>query len=199
MLDWSLFDTASANNDVVPIGEIAVSALLFYFLILAMVRLVGKRSTAQFNSFDWIINITVGSLAASGILLRNVPFHNAAAAIVVIMLGQFILTKLVLRFDWVSRLVKARPTLLTHKGRYLERGMEKTRVSREEIRSRLRANGLVDLDDTNWVVLETDGSLAVIPVQDAEFDDVSVLEGVEILDDIETRDRPRDIPQKELA
>ena len=199
MLDWSLFDTASANNEVVPIGEIAVSALLFYFLILAMVRLVGKRSTAQFNSFDWIINITVGSLAASGILLRNVPFHNAAAAIVVIMLGQFILTKLVLRFDWVSRLVKARPTLLTHKGRYLERGMEKTRVSREEIRSRLRANGLVDLDDTNWVVLETDGSLAVIPVQDAEFDDVSVLEGVEILDDIETRDRPRDIPQKELA
>ena len=199
MTDWSLFQTPTADNDVVSLGEIAVSALLFYFLILAMVRVVGKRSTAQFNSFDWIINITVGSLAASGILLRNVPFHNAAAAIVVIMLGQFILTKLVLRFDWVARMVKARPTLLTHKGRYLEQAMEKTRVSREEIRARLRAEGLIDIDDTNWVVLETDGSLTVIPVQDAGFDKVSVLDEVEILDDIELREPPRDTPEKELA
>ena len=188
VLDWSLFETANEQNDVIPVGEIVVSALLFYFLILAMVRLVGKRSTSQFNSFDWIINITVGSLAASGILLRNVPFHNAAAAIVMIMLGQFALTKLVLRFDWASRLVKARPTLLTHRGRYLEQGMKKTRISPEEIKARLRAEGLTDVEEADWVILETDGTLTVLPAQDTGFDDVEVLDGVEVLDDIERRD-----------
>ena len=64
-------------------GEIAANALLFYILIIVMVRIVGKRTTSEFNNFDWIINVAVGSLAASGVLLRNVATLDAITAIAV--------------------------------------------------------------------------------------------------------------------
>ena len=50
--------------------NIAIGAIFFYFLIVILVRILGKRTTSQMNNFDWIINIAVGSLAASGILLE---------------------------------------------------------------------------------------------------------------------------------
>lgn len=59
-------DWVNSWNDI---GDAVLSAILFYILIVLAVRLFGKRSTAQLNNFDWIINITVGSLVASGILL----------------------------------------------------------------------------------------------------------------------------------
>ena len=63
------------------IVEIAGNAFLFYALIIVMVRMVGKRTTSELNNFDWIINVMIGSLAASGVLLRNVATADAIAAI----------------------------------------------------------------------------------------------------------------------
>lgn len=161
------------------IADAALSAILFYALIVAAVRVLGNRSTAQLNNFDWIINITIGSLAASGILLDSVPALRAVAAIVTLMLLQFALTWLVLRFSWVSRLVKTAPTLLVHKGEYLDIPLRRVRVSREEICGVLRKHGIARVDQANWVILETDGELTVIPRAELDLDQASALEGVE--------------------
>ena len=177
-------ETADWFNNWNDIIDTALSAVLFYILIIVLVRVFGKRSTAQLNNFDWIINITVGSLAASGILLDSVPALRATVAIVVIMILQFILTWVVLRYKFVAHLVKASPTLLTHKGQYIDSALRKTRISREEICSALREHGLAT-NDANWVVLETDGRLTVIPKQDIELDEADAMGNVE---------RPKQLP-----
>lgn len=74
------------------LAEVSANAFLFYVLIVVMVRVVGKRTTSELNNFDWIINVAVGSLAASGILLRNVATLDAVAAIVVLAACQFLTT-----------------------------------------------------------------------------------------------------------
>ena len=74
--------------------------------------------------------------------------------------------------------VKAEPTLLTHKGRYLREEMERTRISEEEIRAALRQKGITENAGANWVVLETNGQLSVIPRQDARWDEAEALSDV---------------------
>ena len=151
--------------------EVGGNALLFYVLIVVMVRLVGKRTTSELNNFDWIINVTIGSLAASGILLKNVATADAIAAIAVLAACQFVTTMVVQRSRKAADVVKAEPTLLTHKGRYLREAMERTRISEEEIRAALRQKGITENAGANWVVLETNGQLSVIPRQDARWDE----------------------------
>ena len=165
--------------------EISANALLFYILIIVMVRVVGERTTSEFNNFDWIINVAVGSLAASGILLRNVASVDGIAAIVVLAACQYITTRLVMRSDDVADVVKAEPTLLTHKGEYLRDAMARTRISEEEIKTALRAAGITANSDANWVVLETNGTMSVIPRQDVQWGDADALSDVNCPDELE--------------
>ena len=158
--------------------EVGGNALLFYVLIVVMVRLVGKRTTSELNNFDWIINVTIGSLAASGILLKNVATADAIMAIAVLAACQYVTTMVVQRSRKAADVVKAEPTLLTHKGRYLRDAMERTRISEEEIRAALRQKGITENAGANWVVLETNGQLSVIPRQDARWDEAEALSDV---------------------
>ena len=164
--------------------EISANALLFYILIIVMVRVFGKRTTGEFNNFDCIINVAVGSLAASGILLRNVASIDAIAAIVVLAACQFVTTKLVLRNEDVADIVKAEPSLLTHKGEYLRDAMARTRISEEEIKMALRAAGIGAVADANWVVLETNGTMSVIPRQNVHWGDADALADVNCPDEL---------------
>ena len=166
---WSSFDR---------VAQIVLSAALFYLLIIAMVRISGKRTTGELNNFDWIITVAVGSLAASGILLKNISTVDAAVAIVALAMFQYATTRWVQKSDLASRLFKAEPTLLTHRGEFLEDAMERTRISREEILAALRANGCLKLEDANWVVLETNGQLSVIPQCDVTYEEVETVSDV---------------------
>lgn len=155
-----------------------IAAVLFYILIVLIVRLLGKRTTAQLNNFDWIINITVGSLAASGILLENVSNATAFAAIATIAALQYGLTYITARSERATEVIKACPTLLVHKGNFLEEAMLDARISRGEVEAALRAQGVTDIKDANWVILETNGKITVLPQKDVEIGEASVMNSV---------------------
>lgn len=159
--EFSLFETSWQQ-----LGEVALAAVLAYFAIVLVVRINGSRTTSQLNSFDWIINVVIGSLAASGVMLEDVSILSALVAIVVLTSLQFLLTRITYNFSLAQKVVKQEPVLLTHKGEFLERAMTQSRISKDEIMTALRANGMTSVRDANWVVLETNGTLSVIPRQD---------------------------------
>ncbi|MEE2878503.1 MAG: YetF domain-containing protein, partial [Pseudomonadota bacterium] len=139
-----------------------VSAPVMYITIVLLIRISGKRSTSQMNNFDWIVTVAIGSLAASGIVLKGVTVLESIGGIATLLLLQWILTKSVLHSRFVSKLVKAEPVVLVEKGEFREAAMRKERVTKREVMSALREHGLVDPDEAQWVILETDASLSVI-------------------------------------
>lgn len=161
------------------LAEVAILSLAFYVTIVVLTRLSGKRTTSQMNNFDWIITVVVGSLAASGILLRDVSYAEATAAIVALGVCQYAVTFVSVRSSTFTKAVKAEPTLLLHKGAFIDDALKRTRVTRSEVESALRQEGIVDPAGANWVILETDGTLAVIPRSDTPLADAPVMESVE--------------------
>ncbi len=159
--------------------EVGLNAVLFYIFIVVLVRMLGKRSTSQFDNFDWIVNIAVGSLAASGILLKNVATLDALAAIIVLSLCQYGTTWIVRHSKFAGKIVRATPTLLTHKGELLRDAMDHARVSEVELNSALRKAGLTDVSEANWVILESHGELTVIPRCERSLDQAPVMADVE--------------------
>ena len=59
--------------------------------------------------------------------------------------------------------MKAEPTLLLYRGRFLREALRRERVIEGEVRAAVRAQGLAALDEVEAVVLETDGSVTVVP------------------------------------
>ena len=158
---FSLFDTSWEQ-----MGEVMLAALITYIAIIVVVRVQGARTTAQLNSFDWIINVMVGSLAASGVLLEDVSVIAAIGAIVLLAVLQSVLARVTGRFDMAAKAIKSRPILLTDRGRFLQDAMDKVRITKAELMSVLRSQGYMSVEDANWIILETNGSLSVIPRDD---------------------------------
>ncbi len=165
-------------SDWSRLGNIALSALFFYVFIVALARVSGKRTTSQLNNFDWIMMIAVGSLAASGILLKSVAVLDSAVAILALFLLQGVTTWLVLRSEMVRHLVNAEPTLLVRHGELLQAAMRKTRVSEAEIMSALRDEGIAKVESADWVILENDGTFSIIAARDVSLTDATTMQDV---------------------
>ena len=165
-------------NSLDRLESVAISAVLFYLLIILMTRLVGKRTTGQMNNFDWLVTVAVGSLAASGILLKDVSIADAVLAIVILFGLQWLTTWLVLHSEFVRRVIKARPRMLLHKGEIQKQALRSERISEAEIYTALREQGFANLEDANWVIIENNGKITVIPRDSMSLEEADLMQDV---------------------
>jgi len=142
--------------------HVLASCVVFYVFIILLTRLSGKRTTGNMNNFDWIITVGIGSLMASGILLRHVSMLDAMLAVTTLAALQWLTTWGTMRSNRFAQWVKPRPRLLLQNGAMLDGEMRRERISRDEVEAALRDAGLGDCGEAAWVVIETNGQLTVI-------------------------------------
>ncbi|WP_043838625.1 DUF421 domain-containing protein [Muricoccus aerilatus] len=136
-----------------------------YTVLVLMLRVSGKRTLAKLNAFDLIVTVALGSTLATVLLSKSVALAEGLLAFVLLVCLQYVVAWLSVRSSRFSDIVKSEPTLLLHRGRFLEGAMRAQRVTRAEVLSALRSSGASNPEQVAAVVLETDGSLSV--VQDA--------------------------------
>jgi uncharacterized membrane protein YcaP (DUF421 family) len=134
-----------------------------YAALLLLVRISGKRTLSKMNAFDLIVTVALGSTLATILLSENTALAEGVLAFALLIFLQFIITWLSVRSDTVSRLVKAEPRLVFHRGEFLQSAMKTERVNKGEIFQAIRSQGLSGLEEVEAVVLETDGSFSVLP------------------------------------
>lgn len=150
------FDNWSAIFRVLAVGSSA------YVGLIVILRLSGKRTLSKWNAFDFVVTIALGSILASVVLSKDISLADGFVALILLIVLQFVITSLSVRFDWVKDLIKSKPTLLFDKGDFLAEVMKQQRVGEAEIRTAIRAFGSASVEEIEAVVLETDGSLSVV-------------------------------------
>lgn len=145
------------------LNHILISSAILYVLMIVFVRIMGKRTTAQMNNFDWAVTVAMGSLLASTIILKDVSIADGAVGILALMLLQYWITKLTFHFNKAGDVIKSSPKLLLYKGEFLEDNMEKERVMESEIYAAIRQSGQGNIEDIYAVVLENNANLSIIP------------------------------------
>jgi len=156
VMDRVLFDTWAGLARVVVVGVPAYAGLIL------LLRISGKRTLSKMNAFDLIVTVALGSTLATVLLSRNVALAEGLLALALLIALQFVIAWLSVRSATVNRLVKAEPTLVFHRGRFLHGALRRERVTEGEVRAAARAQGLGALDEIAAVVLETDGSFSVV-------------------------------------
>lgn len=151
------FDSWTGLLRVVVVGTLAYGALVF------ALRVSGKRTLSKLNAFDFLVTVALGSTLATVLLSKDVALLEGILAFALLISLQFVMTWLSSRSEKFQDLIKARPALLVHNGRFLTEAMRRERVTREEIFAAMRSGGTTDLEEVAAVVLETDGTIDVLP------------------------------------
>ena len=143
--------------------RVLIVGIAAYAALIIMLRGSGKRTLSKMNAFDLIVTVALGSTLATVLLSNSVPLLEGVLALALLVYLQYAITWLSVRSERFQNLIKAEPTLLVHEGRYLDTALRQQRVTREEIGAALRQSGKTDIAAVTSVVLETDGSMTVIP------------------------------------
>jgi len=157
------------------IGAILVSTVLVYLAVIVLTRIAGPRALAKMSSFDFAATVAVGSTVAST-ALANTPLANGIIALVLLYGLQYTVATL-RRKHAFGGAVDNSPLLLMVDGQVLEGNLRHARVSREELWSQLRRNGVRRVGAVRAVVLETTGDMSVLTADEGSWDD-ELLEGV---------------------
>jgi uncharacterized membrane protein YcaP (DUF421 family) len=152
-----LFDSWAGLGRVLLVGTLAYAALVL------LLRLSGKRTLTMLNAFDLVVTVALGSTLATVLLSKSVALVEGVLALALLIGLQFAITWTSVRSQRFESFVKADPTLLVHRGRFLEGAMRAERITREEILAAVRTSGSAEIAEIPAVVLETDGSISVIP------------------------------------
>ena len=165
------FDSWTGLLRVLVVGVLAYAALILFL------RVSGKRTLAKLNAFDLVVTVALGSTLSSIILTKSVALLEGLLAFVLLILLQFVITWLSVRSERFKDLIKAEPTLLLFEGRFVEGAMRRQRVTRDDLLSAVRAQGVADLTELAAVVLETDGSISVVKKASGEHGALANVDG----------------------
>lgn len=156
------------------VARVLVVGSLAYLSLVAIVRVSGKRTLSTLNAFDFVVTVALGSTLATVVLNSSVSFIEGVIALGMLVLLQLLVSWTSSRLRPFRRLVKSEPTVLLADGRFDEARMAENRVTPEEVRQAVRAEGFGGLELVAAVVLETDGRLSVIGMSSAGSRDALV-------------------------
>lgn len=143
--------------------RIIVISIISYPALILMLRVSGKRTLGKMNAFDLVITVALGSTFATVLLNKDVPLAEGLLALGMLIVLQFGVTWISVRSPTVRRLVKSQPTVLARSGAILDQAMRDQRVTHDELDAALREHGVRRVADAACVMLETDGTLSVVP------------------------------------
>ena len=150
-------------DNIDKLGRIVLTSVMVYVLIVLVTKVSGKRSTSQLNNFDWVVTVMIGSLGASTILLKDVPFIEGVSSILVLYLLQFLVSKYASVSPQFSNFILSEPRIVFYQGQFLPDAMRSERLIRQEIECAMRSQGINSFDDVEAVVFESDAKLTIIP------------------------------------
>lgn len=160
-------------SDLVRILLVGTAA---YAVLVAVLRLSGKRTLSQLNAFDFVVTVSLGSTLATVLLTSDVSWAEGVTALVLLACLQFLVAWTSARWPRLRAGITSDPALLLYNGVIRDETLLRHRLTVSELREAVRMQGVGDLSLVSAVVLETNGKLSVVTAE--QYGDGSALEGV---------------------
>lgn len=139
-----------------------VDAAILVPLLVMIVRLTGLRSFAKLSASDFAVTVAIGSVVAATVLDPDVPWWRGAVALAALLAVQAGLSLVRRASPRLQRAIDNEPLVLLRDGVYDDAALRTARVTRDDVRQKLRQAGMDRLDDVALVVLETTGDVSVM-------------------------------------
>lgn len=143
-------------------------AVLLYIFILFIIRLTGKRQVSDLQPFDLLITLTIADLASCAIADTDIPLLYSIVPILALFLVQQCIAKFCLKNSGFRRAVCGTPVILVREGRLEERAMSQSNYTVNDLTDQLRSQGIFDIGSVYYAILETNGSMSIMPIDNGE-------------------------------
>lgn len=141
---------------------VLVRSIIAFFSLLIFTRIIGKEQISQLTFFDYVLGITIGSIAASLTTdLSSRAWPHWVGLITWAALG-FLMEIITLKWRYASKVLEGQPDIVIMNGKILEKTLKKAKYRVSDIMELLRNQGIFDLNEVNYAIMESNGRLSVM-------------------------------------
>ena len=146
--------------------EVVLRTALVYLFLVAVLRISGKRQVGQLSVLELVVILVISDAVQNSMVGENTTLWGGLVAVVTLLGLDLGLKTLAGRSKRFRVAIKGEPRLLIRDGLLLERAVKEEGLEADEVRAAVRSHGLARVEDVRLAVLETDGSISVIPRDD---------------------------------
>lgn len=144
--------------------ESVLRAVAIYIFLLVLFRVAGKRSLSEMSNFEFVLMLIVGEATQQAVLGKDYSVINAYLVILTLVALQMGMAVLKEKSEKVKRLLDGLPVVLVENGKPLRDRMKKMRIGEDAIMASAReSQGLERMDQIKYAVVESTGSISIIP------------------------------------
>jgi uncharacterized membrane protein YcaP (DUF421 family) len=145
--------------------DIVLRAIVAFLFVLLLTRIVGRRELGSLEPFDLILLVMIGDLVQQGVTQNDFSVTGMllaggtiAVLVVLVSYGNF-------KLPWLRPVLEGEPVVVVQDGEPIRRNLDRNRITLGELLAAARQEGLPSLEQVQWAVLETNGSISFIQRQ----------------------------------
>ncbi|MBR4878960.1 MAG: DUF421 domain-containing protein [Clostridia bacterium] len=139
-----------------------VRTLILYIIVIAAIRMMGKRQVGEMQPSELVITILVSAVASVPMQNLDIPLSYGIIPILTLISAEIFVSFLSLKIPKFREILTGKPVILITDGIINQKALKATRLSIEDLQEDLRLKDVFDLDTIRLARLETNGQLSVL-------------------------------------
>ena len=145
---------------------IIIKPTIAFLLLLILARILGKKQMSQMTFFNYVTGITIGSLAANIITFDDETIWHEVVGLIWWCFLTALLAYITLKSSKLRKIIDGEPSILIKNGIIQKNELKSTRINIEELSMMFREQGIFSIKDVDYAILEQNGQLSVLQVQE---------------------------------
>ena len=142
--------------------------LFFYFFIVFVYRIMGKREVGQLGIIDLIVSVLIAELVAISLDNTKDSIFMAIIPIILLVLCQIGMSLLSLNKKSVREMFDGKPSVIINNGKIQIKEMVKQRYNLDDLLTQLREENFKSISEVDYAILETSGKLSVFKKENSK-------------------------------
>ena len=143
--------------------QTAISSAIAIVALFILTRIMGKKQMAQLSFFDYVIGISIGSIASEYAVVRSIHLAEGLTALIVFTLFSLVLSYVSIKSYKGRKVLDGTPSVLIENGKIVEANLKKAKINVNDLLEECRQKDIFDIAEIEFAVLETSGRLSVLP------------------------------------
>lgn len=141
---------------------VSIRTIFLYFLVILVMRLMGKRQIGELQPYEFVITIMISDLAALPMQDTRLPLILGIIPIITLLFIKTILSYLQLKSQTARKILEGEPSILICKGNINYDALKKQQINLDELMEELRLAGYFDLNEIKYAILENNGQMSFL-------------------------------------
>lgn len=141
---------------------LTIRTLFLYLLVVASMRIMGKRQIGEMQPSELVVAIMISDLASVPMQSIDIPLLSGIVPVLTLLVGEVTMSFICLKSRRARRYITGEPSIVVYKGHVNEGELERLRFNLNDLLEQLRIAGYADISEVQAAVLETNGQLSVL-------------------------------------